>query len=97
MDNVVKQASSHYDVLFITDVRFINEAEWVTNRGGKVVRVERRQEAYDPEETPDCHSSETAMDDYSNYDYVINNNGSENELLSAVSSMLSTLKIKNAA
>jgi|3_EtaG_2_1085321.scaffolds.fasta_scaffold00450_10 phosphomevalonate kinase len=99
MAEVVDKASSHYDVLFITDVRFSNEAEWLKSIGGKLVKVERRQEVYRHIEDaiPDCHSSETAMDDYSKYDYVINNNGSENELLAAVSAMLSTLKIQNAA
>ena len=99
MTGVIDKASSHYDVLFITDVRFSNEAEFVKNLGGKLVKVERRQEVYQHIEdaVPDSHSSETAMDDYSKYDYVINNNGSESELTTAVSSMLSTLKIENAA
>ena len=99
MGEVLDKTQDHYDVLFITDVRFSNEAEWIRNRGGKLVKVERRQMVYHNIEDciPDTHSSETAMDDYSNYDYVINNDGTENELIASVSAMLSTLKIKNAA
>ena len=70
------------DVLFITDVRFPNEADWVRSMGGVMVRVDRRTG-----ET-DNHSTETEMDAYKNYDHTIENNGTMPELGSAVGAML---------
>ena len=70
------------DVLFITDVRFPNEADWVRSMGGVMVRVDRKTG-----ET-DNHSTETEMDAYKNYDHTIENNGTMPELGSAVGAML---------
>ena len=70
------------DVLFITDVRFPNEADWVRSMGGVMVRVDRKTG-----ET-DNHSTETEMDCYKNYDHTIENNGTMPELGSAVGAML---------
>jgi hypothetical protein len=57
-----------------TDVRFTNEAEAITARGGIIVRIERP--GYGP---ANSHPSETAMDDYP-WDYVVVNSSSEDVL-----------------
>lgn len=60
----------------ITDVRFPNEVEAIKKRGGVVIRVER-----DMDDPAKClHQSETALDQYQEFDLVINNNKSINEL-----------------
>ena len=50
----------------ITDIRFPNEVDGVQAIGGKVIRLTRA-----PHE--DTHESETALDDYSGFDHVLDN------------------------
>lgn len=52
----------------ITDVRFPNEAESVKANGGLLVRVERNS-------LTGNHPSETALDGYSDWDFIIQNHG----------------------
>lgn len=54
------------ELAIITDVRFPNEVEGIQAAGGKVVRLTRNP--YD-----DDHASETALDNYENFDFVIPN------------------------
>lgn len=48
-------------IVFITDVRFANEAEFIRGRGGVVVRVQREQWERPPEMV-DLHASEMSVD-----------------------------------
>ena len=80
----------------ITDVRFPNEAQAIKDRGGIVIRVNRGERecncglkesehdkvrhAFIPKEE---HPSETALDGW-DFDYVIENNGSMEELIKKV-------------
>ena len=61
------------DIAAITDVRFLNEAQFIKDNGGYVVEVIRRNEDgsryLDPNRDPK-HISETALDDYT-FDYSI--------------------------
>jgi hypothetical protein len=64
----------------ITDVRFPNEAQAIKDRGGIIIRIER------PGGESHCggaHASETALDDY-DFDIVINNDGTIDELIDKV-------------
>lgn len=64
----------------ITDVRFPNEAQAIKDRGGIMIRIER------PGVESHCggqHPSETALDNY-NFDYVIENEGSIDELIQKI-------------
>lgn len=58
----------------LTDVRFVNEANGIRNRGGKVFRIVRNGVG-----PANNHVSETALDDYS-YDGFIHNDGTLEEL-----------------
>ena len=55
----------------ITDVRFPNEAQAIKDRGGILIRINRDNgtRAIDV----NAHLSETALDDYDGFDYVIDN------------------------
>jgi len=68
----------------ITDLRFPNEVEWVKSMGGNTFRIEaplRNFERLEQESEHDQtrldviknHSSETSLDDYKNFDYIIRN------------------------
>lgn len=54
----------------IPDVRFPNEANAIKEKGGILIRVERTTTSND------THPSETALDNYNNFDYTVYNNGS---------------------
>ena len=62
----------------ITDTRFPNEAKAIKERGGIILRVNR-----DLESNTNTHPSETSLDNYE-FDYVINNNGTIEELIEEV-------------
>lgn len=70
-------------MVLVTDCRFINEADWIMNNGGLLIRVNaptRNAQALDLSSDGDLnvraaisnHVSETALDDYK-FDYVVNN------------------------
>lgn len=71
-----------YPNWLITDVRFPNEVKAIEDHGGKVIKLTRS-----------CgrskHESETALDGY-NFDYVINNNGTKEELRKEVLKLVDT-------
>ena len=54
----------------ITDVRFPNEVEYIKKYGGVIIRIEN-----DNLDNSDTHYSETALDNYKDWDFVIKNNG----------------------
>jgi hypothetical protein len=62
----------------ITDVRFPNEANAIKKRGGVLIRIDR------PGIESSNHASETSLDDYSEWDHKILNNGSLKDLEDAV-------------
>ena len=71
----------------ITDTRFPNEAEAIRKKDGIMIRVER------PGVKPiNNHPSETGLDHYT-FDHVIKNNGSIEDLLLKVKSILQFHKI----
>jgi hypothetical protein len=73
----------------ITDLRFSNEFEAVKKHGGICIRVERR----DFNEVPNWnHPSETALDSY-NFDYVLDNFGTIEDLVVEVEKMLKHFKL----
>lgn len=66
----------------ITDVRFPNEAKSIKERGGIIIRVNRYTGL------KDNHISETALDNYNDFDYVIDNNGTIDDLIEKVRGIL---------
>ena len=66
----------------ITDMRFLNEMEAVKKKGGITIRVNRNLE-----ESKDQHESETELDN-AEFDYVIENSGSIEELIEKVREIL---------
>ena len=90
------------DNWIITDVRFPNESKAIKDRGGIMIRVNRLTEeeknsAYKaragrPNNAiglifKDEHASETALDDYDGFDYVIENDGTVQDLINKVKSL----------
>ncbi len=73
------------DIVFVTDVRFPNEAEAIKDEGGVVVRVDRGDFILNQDAA--SHSTETALDDYQ-FDYTLDNTGNLDQLKDGVLEML---------
>ncbi len=68
-----QQAERQRPALFImAGIRYRNEADWVRDQGGYVLRVERPSLTSEP----DMHSTERDLDDYAGYHKRIINDGS---------------------
>lgn len=79
MNDYIKAKSDGYEEDWIvTDVRFENEAKAIRENGGILIRLNRNTGFNDQ------HSSETALDNYKNFDLIIDNNGTLDELIDKV-------------
>lgn len=97
--NVLKSEGYHLEDLYpnwiITDTRFPNEAQAIKDRGGIVIRVNRNFDDIEIGENKiralinpiNLHSSETALDDWE-FDYVLENDRTIEELIEEVKKML---------
>jgi len=67
--------SKEYTNVVITDVRYINEADYIINNGGYVIRINREDKGDIHNEQ---HPSEIELDNYKRFDFtVVNNQGLE--------------------
>ena len=74
----------------ITDLRYINEADYLKKAGAILIRLEREGiPLFD-------HESETQLDNYEGFDYLISNNGTIDDLERRVSIILDRM-IENHA
>lgn len=64
--NKIKNEGSLLSI--VSDVRFPDEADAIKAAGGKLIKLTRAVFS-------DGHSSETSLDNYTNYDYIIDNSG----------------------
>jgi dephospho-CoA kinase len=71
----------------VTDVRFPNEYEAIKERGGIIIRVNRKTNS------KDTHQTETALDYYKEFDYVIGNNGTMKQLNISIDEMFKELEL----
>jgi hypothetical protein len=71
----------------VTDVRFTNEANYIKEKNGILIRINGFH--LKEENTRNkFHPSETALDDYNKFDYIIENTGSLGELESKVKEII---------
>lgn len=63
----------------ITDVRFPDEAKAIKDRGGLVLRIHRLNPQMIPHDVA-VHPSETSLDNYNDFDAIIDNNGTLDSL-----------------
>lgn len=73
----------------IPDTRFSNEAKAIKDRGGILIRIERDYALRGgPEDPKNQHPSETALDDFEDWDYVIQNDSTVENLIQKVKKIL---------
>lgn len=73
----------------ITDVRFMNEIDYIKGTGGIIVKIVRP--GFDE---PLNHSSEKTLFEWNGYDYLLNNDGTLDNLESKVQEMFDTLEVQ---
>jgi hypothetical protein len=78
---------SKYPKWIITDIRFENEYNSVKEREGLMIKVER------PGIETQSHASETGLDHITDWDWVIQNDGTIEDLISMVKDILKIEKI----
>lgn len=74
-------------IIFMPDIRFPDEAQMIKDLGGLVFRIER------PTKEVDLHPSETVMDNYTDFDCVLYNNGTMEQFYQEVYEKTSLLFI----
>jgi hypothetical protein len=88
--NLFKVAEEkEYTNVMITDVRYINEADYILDHGGFVIRIERtgKDDVHNMQ-----HPSEIELDDYGRFSYTVLNNWTLEELKIAASECADFLK-----
>lgn len=78
------------DHFIVSDVRFPNEVDAIKKEGGLIIRINRpslKEKMYS------THESETALDNYKNWDYVIDNLGDIPDLIAKVREMIVVLNL----
>lgn len=84
-DALVKYSEA--DLAIIPDVRFVNEAMFVSQHNGILVRVNRFNQVPDG----DTHESETQLDNWTDWDKVIKNDSGLTALLVEAQTIYTTL------
>lgn len=96
--NAIKESIFNpiYPNWIITDVRFPNEVKAIKDRSGIVIRINqpiKDGESYYNLNMGMNHKSETALDDYVDFDYVLSNKGTIDDLIEKVKQILIKEKI----
>lgn len=73
--------------ILVDDVRFINELQTIKGQGGKIYKIERP--GFDGANN---HASETALDDYRDWDGIIHNDGTLDAFLHKVEALARELQ-----
>lgn len=91
-----KECSIFYSNWIITDVRFPNEARAIKARDGILIRIERDYVLRGgPEDPKNQHPSETALDGYQDWDYIIQNDGTIKDLVEKVENVMKNVQFSN--
>ena len=77
-----------YSNVIVTDVRYINEADYILDIGGLVLRVEREDKA---DVHNMAHPSEVELDGYDSFSIIIDNNGTLEDLEASAESIAKDL------
>ena len=86
----IKVYSYYFDIITISDARFPNEMDWPKKYFDNVINVRVIRDGYDSvlSKKEQKHLTETALDEYNNYDYVIHNDGTLDDLKVKVSEVV---------
>lgn len=78
------------DNFYVTDMRFPNEAQALKDNGFMLVRIDRNNR---PSENRAVHESENAMNDFKDWDMIIDNNGHLEDFYEQLQKLVQVIKI----
>ena len=84
--------SKFFENIIISDARFRNEIETIKNKFNNVVTVRIDGKANHLTKKQQIHNTETALDDYKDFDYIIENKGTISDLEVEVKKLLGEIK-----
>ena len=81
-----------FDVIIISDARFINEIEEIKkqNKNTTVIKIEGLENNLTKKQKE--HITETALNDYNNYDYTIENKNTKENLKKQITKIMEEIK-----
>lgn len=74
----IKVYEYFFDVIIISDARFESEIEEIRNKNTTVIKIEGKENNLTQDQKK--HITETALNNYNNYDYIIENKKTKKEL-----------------
>lgn len=74
----IKVYEYFFDVIIIADARFESEIEEIRNKNTTVIKIEGKENNLTQDQKN--HITETALNNYNNYDYIIENKKTKKEL-----------------
>ncbi len=86
---IPKFAAQGFDCFVISDVRYPNEADKIHKMGGAVVKITREGSGVT---VGASHSSETSMNNYQDFDFVLENNGGFEEYYRKLDQLMGELE-----
>lgn len=86
----IRVYSNYYNIITISDARLPEELNKIHERYPNSIKISIIRPNYNPYNSLEekNHPTETALDDYYDYDYIINNNGTLNDLKKEVKNIL---------
>lgn len=84
--------SSIYKNVIVSDVRHLNEVQCIKDEGGQVIKINRPELALIHNM---AHESETALDSFEDFDIIVENNGTLDDLKRAALDVVKALYFLN--
>lgn len=82
---IPENSKQGFDCFIISDVRYPNEGDKVHKEGGTLIKIVRNDGGVS---VGADHSSETSMNDYGDFNFIIDNNGSFDEFYEKLDKMM---------
>jgi len=86
----IKVYEYFFDVIIISDARFVTEIENIKNNNTTVIKIEGKENNLT--EIQKHHITETALDNYNKYDYIIKNNKTKENLKKQIEKIMEEMK-----
>ena len=81
-----------FENIIISDARFKDEIETIKNKFNDVVTIRVDGKANHLTKEQQLHNTETSLDDYDKFDYIISNKGTLSDLKAEVKKLIGEIK-----
>ena len=87
----IKVLSYYYDIFVVSDVRLPNEIEKPKEEFENVLTIKMERPSDELTKQQKAHATETGLDNYNNFDYIIKNDGTIEELYEKAQKILTEI------